>query len=305
MKRAALVVAGVAALLFFAGRAGAYVRYTSDSGKMFKWPQTCVLLATYPNDLLDMMTLDEVEGAVDASAAAWSGDADACTYLNISVSSSTDATPRATNDGRNNVIFRAATWCKQTATGTCDPGVVYDPAALALTSVSASTSSGVIRDADIEVNAFHFSWADLVAHPDLRGNGQPFHDLQNALTHEMGHLVGLDHTCYFQGPPPLDSTGAPITDCASASAEVLDTTMFPSANPGDVDKRTLAPDDQLAACEIYPAAEDPMTCVPAAPPDEGCSSCAVGGAPASAVGIICGLIAAALLAARAPRRRRG
>ncbi len=171
--------------------------------------------------------------------------------------------------------------------------------------MSASTSSGVIRDADIEVNAFHFNWADLVAHPDLRGNGQPYHDLQNALTHEMGHLIGLDHTCYFQGPPPIDNTGAPITDCASASAEVLETTMFPSANPGDVDKRTLAPDDQLAVCEIYPAAEDPMTCAPAAPPEEGCSSCAVGGAPASAVGLICwvdrGGAARGARAAEAPR----
>ena len=304
MKRAALVVAGAAALLFVAGRADAYVRYTSDSGKMFKWPQTCVPIATYPKDLVEMMTLDEILGAVDASAAAWSRSADGCTYLDITVSSSTDDTPRATNDGHNNVIFRASNWCKVNATGTCDTTVVYDPAALALTSVSASTSSGVIRDADIEVNAFHFSWADLVAHPDLRGNGQPFHDLQNALTHEMGHLIGLDHTCYFQGPPPLDNTGAPITDCASASAEVLETTMFPSANPGDVDKRTLAPDDQLAVCDIYPAAADPMTCAPATPPEEGCSSCAVAGAPASAGGV-CWLIAAALLAARAPRRRRG
>jgi len=307
VRRAALVVAGVAASLFVAGRAGAYVRYTSDSGKMFKWPQSCVPITIYPDDLLDMMSIDEIVGAVDSSAVAWSRVADPCTYLDITVSTSTDDTPRATNDGRNNIIFRAHTWCKQTATGSCDPAMAYDPAALALTSVSASTSSGIIRDADIEVNAFHFKWADLVAHPDLRGDGQPVHDLQNALTHEMGHLIGLDHTCYFQGPPPVDNTGAPITDCASASAEVLETTMFPSANPGDIDKRTLAPDDQQAVCEIYPAAQDPMTCSPPGPPEEGaaCSSCAIGGAPASAVGIVFGLVAAALLAARAPRRRRG
>jgi hypothetical protein len=304
VKRAAFAAAGIGAFLLVTASAGAYVRYESDSGKMFKWPQTCVPTVTYPNDLVPMMTSEEIIGAIDASAVAWSRAADACTYLDITVSTSTDATPRATNDGRNNVIFRSANWCKLTAMGTCDPGVVYDPAALALTSVSASTSSGTIRDADIELNAFHFDWADLVAHPELRGNGQPFHDLQNAMTHEMGHLIGLDHTCYFQGPPPIDSTGAPIPDCASASAEVLDTTMFPSANPGDVDKRTLGPDDQLAVCEIYPAAQDPMTCAPAAPPEEGCSSCALAGAPASGVGV-CWLIAAALLMARAPRRRRG
>ena len=156
MNRTALVIAGVAASLLVAGRAGAYVRYTSDSGKMFQWPQTCVPITTYPNDLVPMMTVEETVGAVDASAAAWSRDGNACTYLDITVSSSMDATPRATNDGHNNVIFRAASWCKLTATGACDPAFVYDPAALALTSVSASTASGVIRDADIEVNAFHF-----------------------------------------------------------------------------------------------------------------------------------------------------
>ena len=80
-------------------------------------------------------------------------------------------------------------------------------------------------------------------------------------------------------PAPIDNTGAPIPDCASASAEVLATTMFPSANPGDIDKRTLGPDDQLAVCEIYPAAQDPMTCAPSEPPADGCASCAVGGAP--------------------------
>ena len=243
---------------------------------------------------------------MDGSAVAWSRAADPCTYLDITVS---------TLDGRHAARHQRRPQQRHLPRhqlvqadrdGQLRPDRrAYDPAALALTSVSASTSSGIIRDADIEVNAFHFSWADLVAHPDLRGNGQPVHDLQNALTHEMGHLIGLDHTCYFQGPPPLDNTGAPIPDCASASAEVLETTMFPSANPGDIDKRTLAPDDQQAVCEIYPAAQDPMTCSPAGRPRRGrCSSCAVGGAPASAVGIVFGLVAAALLAARAPRRRR-
>ena len=181
------------------------------------------------------------------------------------MASSSDPTPRAVNDGRNSVIFRTSTWCKLTDKGVCDPNVPYDPAALALTSVSASTSSGIIRDADIEVNASNFNWADLVLHPNLRGDGQSFHDLQNAVTHEMGHVIGLDHTCYLQGPAPLDNTGQPIPDCADAPPDVLATTMFPSANPGDIDKRDLAPDDQQAVCDIYPASHDPMTC--AAGPD--------------------------------------
>lgn len=309
MRRGSIVIAAavLAASLADAGPAGAYVRYTSSNGKMFKWPQTCIQLETFPADLLEMMTSTEIIGAIDASAAAWSQDSDPCTYLDIVVNTSSDPTPRATNDGHNLVVFRASNWCKLTDKGACDPAIPYDAAALALTSVSASTSSGIIRDADIEVNAFHFSWADLVAHPEKRDSGQSYHDLQNAVTHEMGHLIGLDHTCYFMGPPPIDADGAPITDCASASADVLATTMFPSANPGDIDKRTLAPDDQRAVCEIYPAAEDPMVCSPpgSMPPNEGCSSCAAGAAKGTttpAAGLLA-LGAVVLLAIRARRRR--
>lgn len=300
MKRL-LLASAVAAVVLAARPAAAYVRYTSGNGKMFMWPQSCVALTAHPDELLGMMTRDEILGAVDASAATWSSSSDACTYLNIMVSSASGGSPRALNDGHNNVIFRSTSWCKLTDANTCDASVPYDPAALALTSVSASTSSGIIRDADIEVNAYHFSWADLVMHPDLRGDGQNFHDLQNALTHEMGHLIGLDHTCYLQPPAPLDNNGNPIPDCASAPPDVLATTMFPSANPGDIDKRDLAPDDQQAVCEIYPAASDPKTCSPGQTDPGGCS-CTTGGAPDTALGSFV-MLAAALLAARARRRR--
>lgn len=302
MKRA-LLAAATAAGLLAARPAAAYVRYTSNAGKTFAWPQSCVAMVVYPQDLLGMMTRDEILIAIDASASTWSKTSDACTYLDITVSSSSDPTPRAVNDAHNNIIFRASSWCKQMPSGECDPAVPYDPAALALTSVSASTSSGIIRDADIEVNANHFSWADLVTHPDLRGGGQLFHDLQNAVTHEMGHVIGLDHTCYLQGPAPLDNSGQPIPDCANASPAVLETTMFPSANPGDIDKRDLAPDDQQAVCDIYPAAQDPKTCAPGQTDPSGCS-CATGGSPAPALASLI-LLAAGLLVTRARRRRGG
>ena len=302
MKRSTLlVVTSATAAALLAGRpADAYVRYTSNTGKMFKWPQSCVAMVVFPNDLLGMMTRDEIINAVDSSAATWSKGADSCTYLDITMTSSADATPRAINDGRNNVIFRATSWCKQNAAGDCDTD--YDAAALALTSVSASTSSGIIRDADIEVNAYHFSWADLVTHPDLRGGNQLFHDLQNAVTHEMGHVIGLDHTCYLQGPPPLDNTGQPIPDCANASPDVLATTMFPSANPGDIDKRDLAPDDQQAVCDIYPAAEDPKTCSPGNTDPGGCSCATVGGTPSSVM-VVIALLVGGLVVTRTRRRR--
>ena len=305
MKRGALMAAAALAAVVVARPAAAYVRYESSGGKMFKWPQSCVAMDVFPQDLVGMMSRAEIMDAIGSSAAAWSKGANSCTYLDIMVSSSDAATPRAVNDGHNNVIFRSTSWCKQKPQGDCDPSVQYDAAALALTSVSASTTSGIIRDADIEVNAYHFIWSDLVSHPDLRGDGQSFHDLQNAVTHEMGHVIGLDHTCYLQPPAPLDDMNQPIPSCASASPDVLATTMFPSANPGDVDKRTLEADDIRAVCEIYAAASDPMTCDPGAVDPQGCGGCATGGAPATALSGL-GVVALVVLTARArSRRRRG
>jgi hypothetical protein len=283
----------------FVGSAAAYVPYRSDTGNVYRWPQSCVSMVAYPNDLVGMMPVEEIMGALDASAGSWSKVSNPCTYLDIAVTHSTGETPRATIDSRNNIIFRTTSWCKLTNTGACDPLMPYDPSTLALTSVSAGSSSGIIRDVDLEVNAFGFNWADLVAHPDL--GGMSFHDLQNAVTHEMGHVIGLVHTCYLEPPPDIDDMGQPIPDCGSASADVRATTMFPSANPGDVEKRTLEADDKRGLCETYPAAQDPVTCGESM--QDGCTSCTSAGAPASGAGSVL-MLAATSAALRVRRRRR-
>jgi MYXO-CTERM domain-containing protein len=299
MNRAVLLAAGVAASMTVAGPAAAYVPSRTDGGIPKRWPESCVPMVAYPNDLVAMMPIDEILGALDASAVAWSAGGNPCTYLQITVARSADEVPRAKIDGTNNIIFRTTSWCKQTDTGACDPlAVPYEPSALALTSVSASVTSGIIRDVDMEVNAFGFRWADLVTHPELRG--MSIHDLQNAVTHEMGHVIGLDHTCFLNPPPLIDDMGQPTPECVFASPDVMATTMFPSANPGDLEKRTLAADDMRGLCETYPAAQDPRTCGDSM--DDGCS-CGAAGTPASAASSMV-MVAAALAALRARRRRR-
>jgi hypothetical protein len=301
----ALAVICVAAA---AGRAAAYVRYKTDSGMPFYWPQTCVPVTAYPNDLTDM-TPDQTMHASSAAAATWSGGADQeCTYLQVQVGNSSAPTPTARYDSRNSVIFRHDSWCKSSdPVGTCN----YDPAALAITSVFVNTRDGKIRDGDIEVNAKYFVWTDLDIEPVAHGK----QDLQNALTHEMGHLIGLDHTCYGTPTPPLDGSGNVATDsngvlipsCDKASDAVRATTMFASAMPGDVSKRTLAADDQQAVCDIYPKAQDPMVCPAASPStDPGCA-CALarrgnGGGAGDGALLAGGGLAVALLGWR--RRRR-
>jgi hypothetical protein len=239
------------------------------------------------------MTTDQVGNALAAAASAWSKSENSCTYLELGTSLSTAPTPLATNDGHNSVIFHNSSWCHMTASGKCN--ISYDSSALAVTTDTANTKTGQIYDADVEVNLVDYQWADVVADPNLAGDM----DLQNALTHELGHLIGLDHTCFdpltsMTGVRPDDNTGQPVPDCATASADVQATTMFPSATPGDIEKRTLATDDQNAVCTIYSINNPP----PAV--DGGCMQCAAAGARPTG-----GLLLALAAIVLARRRARG
>ena len=91
----------------------------------------------------------------------------------------------------------------------------YDPSATAITTVSyvnkaGDPNDGQIIDADIELNAVnnHFFNKDVDPTPTDRNPA----DLWNTLTHEMGHMQGLDHTCRGASEPAnsctVDNTGA-------------------------------------------------------------------------------------------------
>ena len=121
---------------------------------------------------------------------------------------------------------------------------VHTLGAIAITTVTFDTSTGTLVDADIEMNdtAFDFTSCD----PEEPGCLVAF-DVANTLTHEVGHVAGLDH------PPPTDP-GA------------TEATMFASAPRGDTAKRTLATDDEDGLCQVYPAGQSaPGECYGVAP----------------------------------------
>ena len=98
-----------------------------------------------------------------------------------------------------------------------------DPDILALT-YTWSNGEGEIVHFDIAINAEDHTWS-------TDGNTEA-HDLQNTITHEFGHVLGLDHS------------------------EIPDATMSPSAPAGELAKRELHEDDIMGYQVIYP---EPLT----------------------------------------------
>ncbi len=134
-------------------------------------------------------------------------------------------------------------------------------------------SDGHIVDVDMEVNGINQSWMNFdpgITAPFDR-SGKEFFDLQNALTHEFGHFIGLAHTCFDPSMPgsdvsaqgkmrPTDDQGSPVPDCTSSPSVVESTVMFNVTGPNDTNKRILSQDDKNAVCAIYPASSDPGIC---------------------------------------------
>ena len=68
-------------------------------------------------------------------------------------------------------------------------------------------------------------------------SGMPVPDLQSLVTHELGHLLGLNHSCVGAG-------------CNGAPSDYINAIMFPSYNPGSI-KRALNSNDQGRANCLY------------------------------------------------------
>lgn len=114
----------------------------------------------------------------------------------------------------------------------------FDDTAFAITSVWHSRRTGEIWDADIVVNEEHFPWTECPSRgacpegPD----GLPLVDLQNVMTHEIGHFFGMAHS------------------------EFVATTMDARSPRGEIFKRILRTDDVEGICTIYPPASAPAEC---------------------------------------------
>lgn len=306
MLGAALVVGG-------GGRAQAYVRALDTAGNFLYWKASCIPATIYMNGFESRgggLPVDQVAKSIAAAAHAWSPDEVTCPgttdgHPNLEIVTTlapVDANPPTISwDSRNAIVIRTDAWAKSGNTNI--EGYKFE--ALAVTSVT-SRGDGHIVDADIEVNAVTKNWIDLDPGVTVTGSQSTLepNDLQNTLTHEFGHFLGLDHTCFNQQVGktwPVDDQGQKVPDCQNAPADVAMTVMFDRASPLETSKRTLSDDDKRAVCVIYNSAS-PRSC----DLDEPSDGCAVAPRHAGWGTLAAGALALALSAAvrRGGRARR-
>jgi hypothetical protein len=235
----------------------------TKAGHYLYWESGCIFVTPDSAGTTEIANGDEFP-IIDASIATWNTDTNtpACSYIKI-----VEEPAKPVEVGRDyvNVIkFRDDKWCRP-ATQT-DPEHCYSPSAAGITTVAyiddgTSDRDGALVDADVELNGVDFA---ISVNGQTLGNAPCKAELQNTLTHELGHLHGLEHTCRAaQDPPRIDGNGNPVPFCSQTTdPTILDATMYPFQDCGETKKETLEPDDITAICTIYPESKDPHTCSP-------------------------------------------
>jgi MYXO-CTERM domain-containing protein len=236
----------------------AYQVRTTTTGKALRWADGPLPVLVALTDAPDGVSGDDANAAALRAFDTYASLVQSMTpevAVDVAMNDGAPPPPEA-SDGKNVIRWVKEGWDDE-----------YDPSALAVTLMSYDTTSGRITDADIVVNGEKYPW---IATESLDGCSNQY-DLQNVLTHELGHLFGLAHD-------PGDD----------------DSTMFPSSASCEDKKRDLDENDVEGLTYLYVDVVAPVM-----PKGLGCS--VGGGDAAGGLGTV--LVAGLLIAL--VRRRTG
>lgn len=175
--------------------------------------------------------------AIKSSINSWKEVSGLDLKISTPVAKRINGTPKY--DGKNQIKFFNTGW-------TSLP-FVPPTSALAVT-ISTYNEGGRILDADIFVNGEYFDWG--VVNDDAEGN---LHDIQNVITHEFGHFLGLDHTS---------------EDMGETNQDLLNATMFYASFPGQTSNRTLENHDIWGIRHLYTEEDMPQPSVDEISPNQ-------------------------------------
>ena len=270
-QRTHVLVEGVKVLAYPPG----YVRTgPTKAGHYLFWESGCVFItpdAGGTKEVAGDAEFQVIKDAIDT----WNTGIASCSYMEIVLQPKQPL--EVGRDNVNLIKFRDSSWCRPATKD--DPARCHPSSAAGITTATyvddaASGRDGAIVDADIELNGVDFS---IGLNGQTTGTEPCLSELRNTLTHELGHLLGLEHTCLAGGDPPrVDDKGNAVPSCQNATTDQQNATMYNFQECGEMKKETLEPDDIAGACGIYPKSEAPGTCAPVGE-DTGC--CSAGGGP--------------------------
>lgn len=269
------------------------------AGNPLRWESGCIFVTVDAEGTKQLPGELEFE-VTEQSIAAWNTASASCGYIEV-VHQGLVA-HEVGRDQVNVIKFRDASWCRPAIDD--DPARCYAESAAGITTAvyiddGSSDRDGAIVDADIEINGKNFA----ISHEGVTLGTAPCRaELSNTLTHELGHLHGIEHPCRASGDPErLDHLGNPVPSCSMVNdPAITESTMYNFQDCDETKKATLEADDIAAVCGIFPRSADPGTCQPVTLDRPGCCSTTDRSLPPAPTLLLVGLTAVILR--RRPRR---